>query len=154
MAYKNFKATEIIEEIGAELRKIRTDKNQTISRVALELAKNGLHISNTLLGRIENGERRIDDNTLNDICNYYQVDPSSVIIAASKEHIRRFSETPNDNSASSAPVGTEHVYALYHNLNAEGQKEVAIDIDHCVRFFIFSRNIYTYLHAPAPFLFL
>ena len=124
MAYKNFKATEIIEEIGAELRKIRTDNNQTISHVALELAKNGLHISNTLLGRIENGERRIDDDTLNAICNYYKVDPSSLIIAASKEHIRRLSEIPSDNTAISEPVETDHLYALYHNLNTEGQKEV------------------------------
>ena len=62
MAYKNFKATEIIEEIGAELRKIRTDNNQTISHVAIKLAEKGFQISNTLLGRIENGERRIDDH--------------------------------------------------------------------------------------------
>ena len=124
MAYKNFKATEIIEEIGAELRKIRTDSNQTISHVAIELAKNGLHISNTLLGRIETGERRIDDDTLNAICSYYKIDPSSVIIAASKEHIRRLSEPASDNADSSEPAETEHLYALYHNLNADGQKEV------------------------------
>lgn len=124
MAYKNFKATEIIEEIGTELRKIRTDSNQTISHVAIELAKNGLHISNTLLGRIENGERRIDDDTLNAICNYYNVAPSSVIIAASREHIRRLSESPSENAAASEPAETEHLYALYHNLNAEGKKEV------------------------------
>ena len=124
MAYKNFKATEIIEEIGAELRKIRTDNNQTISHVAIKLAEEGFHISNTLLGRIENGERRIDDDTLNAICDYYRVDPSSVIIAASKEHIRRLSERLSDNAATSEPIETEQLYALYHNLNADGQKEV------------------------------
>ena len=125
MAYKNFKATEIIEEIGAELRKIRTESNQTISHVASELANDGLHISNTLLGRIENGERRIDDDTLNAICNYYEIDPSSVIIAASEEHIRRLSRNPSDNAASSEPDETKQLYALYQNLNAEGQKEIA-----------------------------
>lgn len=124
MAYKNFKATEIIEEIGAELRKIRTGSNQTISHVAVKLAEKGFHISNTLLGRIENGERRIDDDMLNAICNYYEVDPSSVIIAASKEHIRRLSERLSDNAATSEPIETEQLYALYHNLNADGQKEV------------------------------
>lgn len=124
MAYKNFKATEIIEEIGAELRKIRTNSNLTISHVATELAENGLHISNTLLGRIENGERRIDDETLNAICDYYKVDPSSVIIAASKEHIQRLSENLTDNVAAHESVETEHLYDLYQNLNAEGQKEV------------------------------
>ena len=124
MAYKNFKATEIIEEIGAELRKIRTGSNQTISHVAGKLAEKGFHISNTLLGRIENGERRIDDDMLNAICNYYKVDPSSVIIAASKEHIRRLSERLSDNAATSEPIETEQLYALYHNLNADGQKEI------------------------------
>ena len=124
MAYKNFKATEIIEEIGAELRKIRTGNNQTIRHVAVKLAEKGFHISNTLLGRIENGERRIDDDMLNAICNYYKVDPSSVIIAASKEHIRRLSERLSDNAATSEPIETEQLYALYHNLNADGQKEV------------------------------
>ena len=124
MAYKNFKATEIIEEIGAELRKIRTGSNQTISHVAVKLAEKGFHISNTLLGRIENGERRIDDDMLNAICNYYKVDPSSVIIAASKEHIRRLSERLSDNAATSEQIETEQLYALYHNLNADGQKEI------------------------------
>ena len=125
MAYKNFKATEIIEEIGAELRKIRTDNNQTISHVAIKLAEKGFQISNTLLGRIENGERRIDDDTLNAICNYYKVDPSSVIIAASKEHIRRLSESQSDSDASPETIETDYLHTLYHNLNAEGQKEVA-----------------------------
>lgn len=124
MAYKNFKTTEIMEEIGAELRKIRTANNQTIIYVAVKLTEKGFRISNTLLGRIENGERRIDDDTLNAICNFYKVDPSSVIIAASKEHIRRLSERISDNAAASEPLETEHLYALYHNLNPEGQKEV------------------------------
>lgn len=124
MAYKNFKATEIIEEIGAELRKIRIDNNQTISHVANKLAEKGFHISNTLLSRIENGERRIDDDTLNTICNYYQIDPSSVIIAASKEHIRRLSECLSDNATASESVEIDYMNALYHNLNTEGQKEV------------------------------
>lgn len=124
MAYKNFKATEIIEEIGAELRKIRIDNNQTISHVANKLAEKGFHISSTLLSRIENGERRIDDDTLNAICNYYQIDPSSVIIAASKEHIRRLAECLSDNATASESVEIDYMNALYHNLNTEGQKEV------------------------------
>lgn len=125
MAYKNFKATEIIEEIGAELRKIRTGSNQTISHVANKLTENGLHISSTLLSRIETGERRIDDDTLVAICAYYKINPSSVIIAASKEHIRRLSESQPGSAAPSEPANTEHLRALYNNLNAEGQKEIA-----------------------------
>jgi hypothetical protein len=47
-----------------------------------------------------------------------------VIIAASKEHIRRLSERLSDKAAATEPAETEHLYALYHNLNTEGQKEV------------------------------
>ena len=124
MAYKNFKATEIIEEIGAELRRIRTEKKMTISHVAAEQAGFGLHISNTLLGRIENGERRIDDDTLNAICSFYDVDPSTVIIAASREHIRRLSEGRTDMGDSPGTAEHAQLMALYRNLNSEGQKEV------------------------------
>ena len=53
-----------------------------------------------------------------------KVDPSSVIIAASKVHIQRLSELLSDNAAASEPIETEQLYALYHNLNADGQKEV------------------------------
>lgn len=118
MAYKNFKMTEIIEEIGGELRKIRTARKQTISFVAGELAHSGLHISNTLLGRIENGERRIDDDTLQSICAFYDIAPSSLVISASREHIRRLSENQDDN------VEPEILLDLYNNLNLEGQKEI------------------------------
>ena len=34
MAYKNFRCTEIIEEIGEELRRVRKQKKLTISRKA------------------------------------------------------------------------------------------------------------------------
>lgn len=125
MAYKNFKATEIIEEIGIELRKIRMEKNLTISHVAAELTDSGLQISNTLLGRVENGERRIDDNALNAICSYYDVSPSAVIISASREHIRRITESQTDLGASQTVSESIHLIELYQNLNAEGQREVA-----------------------------
>lgn len=121
MAYKNFKSTEIIEEIGAELRKVRLTQNYTISYVASQLTESGLTISNTLLGRVENGERRIDDETLEAICAFYQVDPKTIIIAASQEHIRRLSE---DDSAPSVEQ-SDNLVTLFNNLNSEGQKEVS-----------------------------
>ena len=124
MAYKNFKATEIIEEIGIELRRIRTERKQTISYVATELSGTGLHISATLLGRVENGERRIDDDTLNAICTFYGVDSSEIIIAASKEHIRRISEKRMDRTDVPEEVESEQLMHLYRNLNMEGQREV------------------------------
>ena len=65
MAYKNFRCTEIIEEIGEELRRVRKQKKLTISHVAEQVsAASGLPVSNTLLGRIETGERRIDDEIM------------------------------------------------------------------------------------------
>lgn len=124
MAYKNYKGTEIIEEIGAELRSIRAEKKLTISHVAAELTGFGLQISNTLLGRIENGERRIDDDTLNAICAFYNVNPASIIISASREHIRRISELQTDTDNLSLSAESDYLIDLYQNLNAEGQREV------------------------------
>lgn len=121
MAYKNFKSTEIMEEIGAELRKVRLAQSYTISYVASKLTESGLTISNTLLGRVENGERRIDDEALEAICSFYQVNPKTIIIAASKEHIRRLSE---DDSSSSI-TQSDDLTTLFNNLNPEGQKEVS-----------------------------
>lgn len=125
MAYKNFKATEIVEEIGAELRKIRRERKQTISFVAKELADSGLHISNTLLGRMENGERRIDDEALNAICAFYGVDSALVVINASEEHIRRMSIDMKQNTDTSSEFESRKLLDLYYNLNNEGQNEVA-----------------------------
>ena len=59
MAYKNFVKTEIIDEIGAELRTIRKEKDETLSFVASTLEKQGFHLSATMLGRIETAERRL-----------------------------------------------------------------------------------------------
>lgn len=121
MAYKNFKSTEIMEEIGSELRKVRLAQNYTISYVASKLTESGLTISNTLLGRVENGERRIDDEALEAICSFYQINPKTVIIAASKEHIRRLSGTdPSPDLTQS-----DNLISLFNNLNPEGQKEVS-----------------------------
>lgn len=126
MAYKNFKLTEIVEELGSELRKIRISKGHSISFVAGALTHSGFQISNTLLGRIENGERRIDDDTLKSLCDFYQVAPSSVVIAASREHIREISEQYKDErTLTDSLESRERLFELYRNLNAEGQKEVS-----------------------------
>ena len=121
MAYRNFKATEILEEIGVELRNVRLKQGYTISSVAEQLSKSGLQISNTLLGRIENGERRIDDDTLFKICAFYHIDPNMIVIDASKEHIKHLS----DHDPSSLITDADTVMALYNNLNKKGQQEVS-----------------------------
>ena len=60
MPYKNFTKTEIIDELGAELRKARNSKGLTLTQVAGALEKRGTHVSSIMLGRIETGQRRID----------------------------------------------------------------------------------------------
>ena len=62
MAYKNFRKTEIIDELGAELRKVRNQKELTLAQVAAGLGELGTQISSIMLGRIETGQRRIDDD--------------------------------------------------------------------------------------------
>lgn len=130
MAYKNFKITEIIEEIGAELKKIRVEQNYTINAVVNQLSQKGFHISDTLLCRMEKGARRIDDETLSTICDFYQVVPSSVVIAASKEHIKALetfeenADAISDDELPSDSIDKENLINLFLNLNSTGQQEV------------------------------
>ena len=123
MAYKNFRCTEIIEEIGEELRRVRKQKKLTISHVAEQVsAASGLPVSNTLLGRIETGERRIDDEIMEAICAFYGVHSREIVIAAARKHIQRLSgETAGDEEQENR--GTSLI-ALFENLNKTGQKEV------------------------------
>ncbi len=127
MAYKNFCKTEILEEIGGELRKARRERKLTLAEVSEQLSARGVTLSATLLSRMENGERRIDDVTLETICSLYGVRPETVAAAASREHIRRLS--PEEAAAAEAVFspGAEEGSAaeLYRNLNPEGQREVS-----------------------------
>lgn len=125
MAYKNFKSTEIIEEIGAVLRKVRLAKGITINYVADQLTQSGFHISSTLLSRIENGVRRLDDDALEHICAFYDIDPREVAIAASKEHIRRLADSEHALDYEMKLDGDESIDILFENLNQEGQREVS-----------------------------
>lgn len=125
MAYKNFTLTEIIEEIGQELKKTRIQKGVTINYVANTLSESGTHISSTLLSRMENGERRIDDETLLSLCEYYQIDPKSIIIAASRMHIEKIQfDSEFDKLLYPVEMNNEELISLYKNLNHEGQKEI------------------------------
>ncbi len=93
MAYKNFIKTEIIDEIGVELRTVRKGKGETLSFVAGALESQGFHLSATMLGRIENSERRIDDNLFEALCNHYHIVPNELIIRACKSHIKTLSRS-------------------------------------------------------------
>ena len=68
MAYGNFRKTEIIEEIGSELKKARKAKKYTLGDLSQQLSAQGMNLSPALLSRMENGERRIDDDTLEAVC--------------------------------------------------------------------------------------
>ena len=122
MAYGNFRKTEIIEEIGSELKKARKEKKYTLGELSQQLSARGMNLSPALLSRMENGERRIDDDTLEAVCGILEADASAVVAAAAREHIRRVTDQSEilekDQSESS-------VTELYRNLNPEGQREVS-----------------------------
>ena len=122
MAYGNFRKTEIIEEIGSELKKARKAKKYTLGDLSQQLSAQGMNLSPALLSRMENGERRIDDDTLEAVCGILEADTAAVVAAAAREHIRRVTDRPEilekDQPESS-------VTELYRNLNPEGQREVS-----------------------------
>ena len=142
MAYGNFRKTEIIEEIGSELRKARKAKKYTLGDLSQQLSVRGVNLSPTLLSRMENGERRIDDDTLEAVCGILEADAAAVVAAAAREHIRRVTEV---SGQAEGPVTTglpeglgpdrpeilekeqpeSSVTELYRNLNPEGQREVS-----------------------------
>lgn len=122
MAYKTFKKTEIIDELGTELRKNRNLKGLTLIQVADALTLKGIHISSIMLGRIETGQRRIDDTLLHALCDYYQIDPNEIIIKACKNHISSI------QARTTLPVSDEDdslwIIEAYHNLPANRQADV------------------------------
>ena len=102
MSDKPVKYTEITDELGAELRRLRIVRNLTLLQVSDALNAQNHHISNVHLSRIETGQRRIDDDLLNLLCGFYEVDARTVAIRASNEHVRRIlslDDTPAEESA-------------------------------------------------------
>lgn len=92
MSYKNFKKTEIIDEIGIKLRSARISAELTLSQATEELLKSGFKISVTMLGRIENGDRRIDDDLFLALCKLYKEDPKIIITHACQAHVAAISK--------------------------------------------------------------
>ena len=125
MAYGNFRKTEIIEEIGSELKKARKAKKYTLGDLSQKLSGRGMNLSPALLSRMENGERRIDDDTLEALCGILEADSAAVVIAAAREHIRRISEGAEKREDPAADQPESSVTELYRNLNPEGQREVS-----------------------------
>lgn len=120
MAYKNFVKTEIIDEIGAELRTIRKEKDETLSFVASTLEKQGFHLSATMLGRIETAERRLDDDLFTALCDHYLVNPDELIIRACKAHINTLSKNLPDGDTKDYSSLVEQLFGL----SIEHQNEI------------------------------
>ena len=122
MAYKNFKKTEIIDELGTELRKARNIKGLTLAQVADNLEQNETHVSGIMLGRIETGQRRIDDTLLHALCELYHIDSNDLIINACKTHITALQQKvcPADS------IGTDMNWFLdaYRNLPENRQADI------------------------------
>ena len=90
---------------------------------------------------MENGERRIDDDTLEAVCGILEADAAAVVAAAAREHIRRVrvAAGKREDPAAGLPEGPvtdrpeilekdqpeSSVTELYRNLNPEGQREVS-----------------------------
>ena len=98
MPYKNFTKTEIIDELGAELRKARNSKGLTLTQVAGALEKRGTHVSSIMLGRIETGQRRIDDELFHALCAYYDTNPDEMVIKACQAHIAALQQDKSDTT--------------------------------------------------------
>jgi len=111
MAYKNFKKAEIIDEIGSELRKARNAKELTLAQVADNLEQNGTHVSGIMLGRIENGQRRIDDTLLHDLT-----------INACQSHITALQQ--NKCPANSAETDVNWFLDTYRSLPENRQADI------------------------------
>ena len=122
MAYKNFKKAEIIDEIGSELRKARNAKELTLAQVADNLEQNGTHVSGIMLGRIENGQRRIDDTLLHALCELYHIDSNDLTINACQSHITALQQ--NKCPANSAETDVNWFLDTYRSLPENRQADI------------------------------
>lgn len=123
MSDKALKYTEITDELGAELRRLRLERNLTLVQVASALNSKMHQLSNVHLSRIETGQRRIDDDLLDLLCGFYEVDARTIAIRASKAHINRIllsmGEIPAEESAA------QKIESVTQEMNETGQELLA-----------------------------
>ena len=123
MSDKPLKYTEITDELGAELRRIRTGRNLTLLQVAEALNAQSHQISNVHLSRIETGQRRIDDELLEILCDFYQVDARTVAIRASEVHIEKLQASAPDAADLESSLASQ-IESATLNLSAAGKQLV------------------------------
>lgn len=126
MSDKPMKYTEITDELGAELRRIRTEQNLTLVQVAEALNAQNHQISNVHLSRIETGQRRIDDELLEILCAFYQVDARTVAIRASEVHIEKLQASASDAADPESSLSSQ-IESATLNLSEAG-KQIAIKL--------------------------
>ena len=123
MSDKALKYTEITDELGAELRKLRLERNLTLVQVAEVLNAQDHQISNVHLSRIETGQRRIDDGLLELLCGFYEVDARTIAIRASKAHISRLQSSMGDTSSEDSAA--HKIESAAQEMNETGQELLA-----------------------------
>jgi len=123
MSDKALKYTEITDELGAELRRLRLERKLTLVQVASALNSENHQLSNVHLSRIETGQRRIDDDLLELLCGFYEVDARTIAIRASNAHINRIllsmGEPPAEDSAA------QKIESAAQEMNETGQELLA-----------------------------
>lgn len=123
MSDKALKYTEITDELGAELRRLRLERKLTLVQVASALNSENHQLSNVHLSRIETGQRRIDDDLLELLCGFYKVDARTIAIRASNAHIDRIllsmGEPPAEDSAA------QKIESAAQEMNETGQELLA-----------------------------
>ena len=123
MSDKALKYTEITDELGAELRRLRLERNLTLVQVASALNSKMHQLSNVHLSRIETGQRRIDDDLLELLCGFYEVDARTIAIRASKAHINRILLSMGEPPAEESTA--QKIESAAQEMNETGQELLA-----------------------------
>ena len=94
----------------------------TLAQVADNLEQNGTHVSGIMLGRIENGQRRIDDTLLHALCELYHIDSNDLTINACQSHITALQQ--NKCPANSAETDVNWFLDTYRSLPENRQADI------------------------------
>ena len=90
--------------------------------VRMRKGENGTHVSGIMLGRIENGQRRIDDTLLHALCELYHIDSNDLTINACQSHITALQQ--NKCPANSAETDVNWFLDTYRSLPENRQADI------------------------------
>ena len=86
------------------------------------MEQHGTHVSGIMLGRIENGQRRIDDTLLHALCELYHIDSNDLTINACQSHITALQQ--NKCPANSAETDVNWFLDTYRSLPENRQADI------------------------------